>query len=70
VLFKNAEPIETLRQVDALVVDKTGSLTLGKPRLQAVVPENGFSELEGRRAGLLPSLSPQLSPIDLGVRNS
>lgn len=36
VLFKNAEAIETLRQVDALVVDKTGTLTLGKPKVVSV----------------------------------
>ena len=42
VLFKNAEAIETLRQVDTLVVDKTGTLTEGRPRLQDVVPAQGF----------------------------
>ncbi len=38
VLFKNAEAIEIMRQVDALVVDKTGTLTVGKPTLVATVP--------------------------------
>jgi Cu+-exporting ATPase len=38
VLFKNAEAIELLRKVDTLVLDKTGTLTLGKPRLTGVVP--------------------------------
>ena len=42
VLFKNAEAIETLRRVDTLVVDKTGTLTEGRPRLQAVVPMQGW----------------------------
>jgi P-type Cu+ transporter len=37
VLFKNAEAIEVLRAVDTLVVDKTGTLTEGKPRLASVV---------------------------------
>jgi len=37
VLFKNAEAIETLRRVDTLVVDKTGTLTEGRPSLQDVV---------------------------------
>ena len=37
VLFKNAEALERLEQVDTLVVDKTGTLTEGKPRLVAVV---------------------------------
>ncbi|MDD2903713.1 MAG: copper-translocating P-type ATPase, partial [Syntrophales bacterium] len=36
VLFKNAEAIEVMRQVDTLVVDKTGTLTEGKPRLVSV----------------------------------
>jgi Cu+-exporting ATPase len=36
VLFKNAEAIEVLRKVDTLVVDKTGTLTLGKPKLVSV----------------------------------
>jgi Cu+-exporting ATPase len=39
VLFKNAEAIETMRKVDVLLVDKTGTLTLGKPRLVEIVPE-------------------------------
>ncbi len=44
VLFKNAEAIEVLRQVDTLVVDKTGTLTEGKPRLVAVEPEGSIRE--------------------------
>ena len=44
VLFKNAEAIERLRQVDTLVVDKTGTLTIGKPALQQVVALPGFDE--------------------------
>jgi Cu+-exporting ATPase len=46
VLFKNAEAIEVLRKVDVLVVDKTGTLTLGKPKLVSVVAVNGWSEKE------------------------
>jgi Cu+-exporting ATPase len=41
VLFKNAEAIETLHSVDTLVVDKTGTLTEGKPTLVSVVPASG-----------------------------
>ena len=37
VLFRNAEAVEKLREVDTLVVDKTGTLTLGKPKLTDVV---------------------------------
>ncbi len=44
VLFRNAEAIETLRLVDTLVVDKTGTLTEGRPRLQDVVAGEGFNE--------------------------
>jgi Cu+-exporting ATPase len=42
VLFKNAEAIELMRKVDTLVVDKTGTLTEGKPMLVAVEPADGF----------------------------
>jgi Cu+-exporting ATPase len=44
VLFKNAEAIETLRKVNTLVVDKTGTLTEGKPKLTDVVPAPDFDE--------------------------
>src|ERR1700722_8244523 len=46
VLFKNAEAIELLRKVDTLVVDKTGTLTEGKPQLVSVEPAAGFDESE------------------------
>jgi len=46
VLFRNAEAIEVLRKVDTLVVDKTGTLTEGKPKLVSITPVNGFSEAE------------------------
>jgi len=42
VLVKNAESLERLEKVDILVVDKTGTLTEGKPKLVDVVPVNGF----------------------------
>jgi P-type Cu+ transporter len=44
VLFKNAEAIEIMKKVDTLVVDKTGTLTVGKPKLIGVVPADGFGE--------------------------
>jgi Cu+-exporting ATPase len=44
VLFKNAEAIEVLRKVDTLLVDKTGTLTEGKPVVSAVVPSPESSE--------------------------
>jgi P-type Cu+ transporter len=46
VLFRNAEAIELLRKVNTLVVDKTGTLTEGKPKLVAVVPVEGMQENE------------------------
>jgi Cu+-exporting ATPase len=46
VLFKNAEAIEFMRKVDTLVVDKTGTLTEGKPKLVSVQPAAGFDEAE------------------------
>jgi Cu+-exporting ATPase len=46
VLFKNAEAIETLRKVNTLVVDKTGTLTEGRPKLTDVVPAADFDETE------------------------
>jgi Cu+-exporting ATPase len=46
VLFRNAEAIEVLRKVDTLVVDKTGTLTLGKPELASVVAAPGIEENE------------------------
>jgi len=44
VLFRNAEAIEILRKVDTLVVDKTGTLTEGRPKLVSVTPVGGFAE--------------------------
>jgi Cu+-exporting ATPase len=46
VLFKNAEAIETLRKVNTLVVDKTGTLTEGKPKLTEVTAADGWDERE------------------------
>lgn len=46
VLIKNAEALEIMEKVDTLVVDKTGTLTVGKPELVAVQAEAGFAEDE------------------------
>ncbi len=46
VLIKNAEALETLEKVDTLLVDKTGTLTEGKPRLVALVAADGVREEE------------------------
>jgi P-type Cu+ transporter len=54
VLFRNAAAIEMLHTVDTLVIDKTGTLTLGRPVLDQVIACSGFSETEvlGLAAGL------------------
>ncbi len=44
ILVRDAEALETMEKVDTLVVDKTGTLTEGKPRLTAVVAAEGFDE--------------------------
>ena len=46
VLIKNAEALERMEKVDTLVVDKTGTLTEGKPKVVAVVPAEGLDENE------------------------
>lgn len=46
VLIKNAEALQTFRDVDTLVVDKTGTLTEGKPKLVTVEASDGLSESE------------------------
>jgi len=46
VLVKNAEALELMEKIDTLVVDKTGTLTLGKPKLVAVRPTDEFDEAE------------------------
>jgi len=44
VLFRNAEAVEILREVDTLIIDKTGTLTEGKPKLTSVVTTPGTGE--------------------------
>src|ERR1700691_4863026 len=46
VLIKSAEALERMEKVDTLVVDKTGTLTEGKPRVTAIVPAAGLSGAE------------------------
>jgi Cu+-exporting ATPase len=54
VLIRNAQALERMEKIDTLVVDKTGTLTEGKPRVTSVIPAPGFSESEVLRlaAGL------------------
>jgi Cu+-exporting ATPase len=46
VLIKNAEALERMEKIDTLVVDKTGTLTEGKPKVTAVVSASGFDETQ------------------------
>ncbi len=46
VLVRNAEALEAMEKIDVLIVDKTGTLTEGKPRLVMVKPEQGIGESE------------------------
>jgi Cu+-exporting ATPase len=46
ILFRDAAAIESLRKIDTLIVDKTGTLTEGKPAFDRVVAASGFSEQE------------------------
>jgi P-type Cu+ transporter len=46
VLIRNAEALERMEKVDTLVVDKTGTLTEGKPKVVAIVPGDGFDEAQ------------------------
>ncbi len=54
VLIKNAEALERMEKIDTLVVDKTGTLTEGKPRVTAIIVAEGF--LQGDLLGLAASL--------------
>ncbi len=49
ILFRNAEAVEKLREIDTLVVDKTGTLTLGKPKLVDFAAEGGIAEPDALR---------------------
>jgi Cu+-exporting ATPase len=46
VLIKNAEVLEVMEKVDTLMVDKTGTLTEGKPKVASIIAVEGFEELE------------------------
>jgi Cu+-exporting ATPase len=46
VLIKNAEALERMEKVDTLVVDKTGTLTEGKPKVVSIIPAFGFEETD------------------------
>jgi Cu+-exporting ATPase len=64
VLVKNAEALERMERVDTLVIDKTGTLTEGKPRLIATVAASGFDQTELLR---LAASAEQASEHPLGA---
>jgi len=71
VLIRNAEALELMERVDTMVVDKTGTLTEGKPKLTTVTPQSGFSEQDLLRlAASLEHVSehPLASAIVSGAR--
>jgi len=49
VLIKNAEALERMEKIDTLVVDKTGTLTEGKPKVVAIIAAKGFAENDALR---------------------
>jgi Cu+-exporting ATPase len=46
ILVRDAEALERMERIDTMVIDKTGTLTEGKPKVVAIVPANGFDENE------------------------
>ncbi|HSB08768.1 MAG TPA: copper-translocating P-type ATPase, partial [Blastocatellia bacterium] len=71
VLIKQAEALETMEQIDTLVVDKTGTLTEGRPRLMSLVPVNESDQSEVLRLAAsleLPSEHPLAQAIVVAAR--
>src|SRR5262249_18470450 len=68
VLVRDAEALELLQQADTLVVDKTGTLTEGKPRVVNVEAANGFSEEEVLRLAASPERGREHPLADAVVR--
>lgn len=71
VLFRDAQAIEDLRKVDTLVLDKTGTITVGKPTLDRVIAASGFSDRQvlAWAAGLdEPSEHPLARAVVMGAQ--
>ena len=62
VLIKNAEALERMEKVDTLVVDKTGTLTEGKPSVTQLVPAGGFDRRRPAPARRRASNAPPNTP--------
>src|SRR5205823_6714134 len=69
VLIRNAEALEILEKVDTLVIDKTGTLTEGKPKLTSVIAENEAEVLRLAASLELASEHPLASAIVLGAKD-
>jgi Cu+-exporting ATPase len=70
VLIKNAEALERMEKVDTLVVDKTGTLTEGKPKVVAIVAAAGFDEREILRLAASVERSSEHPLADAIVRSA
>ena len=70
VLIKNAEALERMERVDTLVVDKTGTLTEGKPKVTAIVAAAGFQENEILRLAASVELASEHPLADAIVRSA
>ena len=70
VLIKNAEALERMEKVDTLVVDKTGTLTEGKPKVTAIVAASGFDENEILRLAASVELASEHPLADAIVRSA
>ncbi len=70
VLIKNAEALEQMEKVDTLVVDKTGTLTEGKPKVVSIIPASGFDESEVLRLAASVERSSEHPLADAIVREA
>jgi Cu+-exporting ATPase len=70
VLIKNAEALERMEKVDTLVIDKTGTLTEGKPKVVAIVAAAGFDESEILRLAASVERSSEHPLADAIVRSA
>jgi Cu+-exporting ATPase len=66
VLFRSSEALETAREVDVIVLDKTGTITRGEPAVRRVVPASGASESESRAVLRLAAAAERGSEHPLG----
>lgn len=67
ILFKEAAQLETLAKIDTLVLDKTGTITEGRPQVKKVEWFDGLQEREAHSLKLLALLNASKHPVALGV---